>query len=152
MSLSRIYANIRTSDNDPHRGYYAICSLDIPELAASRNTGARKFPQAHILVRRNLMDAIAITTIASATVSLLAPYLKSLGEELAKKAGEEIGVKNGEKKRGKGRKIEKKGREKDWGKGGKNSRGKAKKFEGDYKKKFSPFFPPFSSPAFFAVS
>ena len=42
------------------------------------------------------MDAIAIATIASATVELLAPYLKSLGEELAKKAGGEIGAKVGE--------------------------------------------------------
>ncbi len=42
------------------------------------------------------MDAYAIATIASTTVSLLAPYLKSLAEELAKKAGEEIGGKAGE--------------------------------------------------------
>ena len=41
------------------------------------------------------MDASAIATIASSTVSLLAPYLKSLGEGFAKKAGEEIGVKAG---------------------------------------------------------
>lgn len=42
------------------------------------------------------MDAITIATIASATVSLLVPYLKSFGEGLAKKAGEEIGSKSGE--------------------------------------------------------
>lgn len=42
------------------------------------------------------MDTTVITTIASATVSLLAPYLKSVGEEFAKKAGEEIGSKTGE--------------------------------------------------------
>lgn len=42
------------------------------------------------------MDATAIATIARATVSLLVPYLKSLGEELAKKTGEEIGEKAGE--------------------------------------------------------
>lgn len=41
------------------------------------------------------MDATAIATIASATVSLLVPYLKSLGDELAKKAVGEIGSKAG---------------------------------------------------------
>ena len=42
------------------------------------------------------MDANTIGTIASATVSLLTPYLKSFGEGLAKKAGEEIGSKSTE--------------------------------------------------------
>jgi hypothetical protein len=42
------------------------------------------------------MDANIIATIASATVSLLIPYLKNFGEGLAKKAGEEIGSKSGE--------------------------------------------------------
>jgi hypothetical protein len=37
------------------------------------------------------MDATTIATIASAAVSLLAPYLQSVGEEVAKKAGAEIG-------------------------------------------------------------
>lgn len=41
------------------------------------------------------MDASTITTLASAAVSLLAPYLKSMGEALAKKAGEEIGKEAG---------------------------------------------------------
>lgn len=51
------------------------------------------------------MDATAIATIASATVSLLAPYLKSLGEQLAKKAGEEIGAKAGETAWGKAKQL-----------------------------------------------
>lgn len=42
------------------------------------------------------MDTTVIATIASATVSLLVPYLKSIGEEFAKKIGEEIGSKTGE--------------------------------------------------------
>ena len=42
------------------------------------------------------MDASALATLASAAVSLLVPYLKSLGEELVKKAGEQIGSKTGE--------------------------------------------------------
>lgn len=37
------------------------------------------------------MDATAIATLASAAVSLLAPYVKQAGERLAKKVGEEIG-------------------------------------------------------------
>lgn len=41
------------------------------------------------------MDASTIATLASATVSLLAPYLKSLGEALVKKAGEEVGKETG---------------------------------------------------------
>lgn len=41
------------------------------------------------------MEAVAISTIASTAVSLLAPYIKKLGEELAKKAGEEIGSQAG---------------------------------------------------------
>lgn len=51
------------------------------------------------------MDAIAIATIASATVSLLAPFLKSLGEELTKKTGEEIGAKAGEAAWGKAKQL-----------------------------------------------
>lgn len=39
------------------------------------------------------MDAIAISGIASAVVSLLVPFLKSLVEGMSKKAGEEIGSK-----------------------------------------------------------
>jgi len=42
------------------------------------------------------MDITVIATIASASVSLLVPYLKSMGEEFAKKVGEEIGSKTGE--------------------------------------------------------
>jgi hypothetical protein len=42
------------------------------------------------------MDTTVIATIASATISLLVPYLKSMGEEFAKKIGEEIGSKTGE--------------------------------------------------------
>lgn len=42
------------------------------------------------------MDTYAIATIASTTVSLLTPYLKSLAEEFTKKVGEEIGGKAGE--------------------------------------------------------
>jgi hypothetical protein len=42
------------------------------------------------------MDTTVIATIASASVSLLVPYLKSMGEEFAKKVGEEIGSKTGE--------------------------------------------------------
>jgi len=60
----------------------------------SKTQAHANFPR-HI-VRRHLMDTIAIATIASATVSLLVPYLKSLGEELTKKAGGEIGAKVGE--------------------------------------------------------
>lgn len=39
------------------------------------------------------MDAIAISGIASAVVSLLVPFLKNLTEGMSKKAGEEIGSK-----------------------------------------------------------
>jgi len=42
------------------------------------------------------MDTLAITTIASTTVSLLSPYLKLVGENLAQKVGEEIGSQVGE--------------------------------------------------------
>lgn len=42
------------------------------------------------------MDASTIASIASAAVSLLVPYLKGLGEELAKKAGGKIGETAGE--------------------------------------------------------
>lgn len=42
------------------------------------------------------MDASAIATIATATVSLLVPYLQTLGEEIARKAGGDIGAKLGE--------------------------------------------------------
>ncbi len=42
------------------------------------------------------MDTSAIATIASATVSLLVPYLKSLGEEFVKKVGGEMGTKSGD--------------------------------------------------------
>ena len=41
------------------------------------------------------MDTIVIATIASSTISLLVPYLKLVGEGIAKKAGEEIGGKAG---------------------------------------------------------
>ncbi len=51
------------------------------------------------------MDTTAIATIASATVSLLVPYLKSLGEELAKKAGEEIGAQAGKTAWGKAKQL-----------------------------------------------
>lgn len=37
------------------------------------------------------MDATTIAMLASAAVSLLAPYLKQVGEGLAKQVGEEIG-------------------------------------------------------------
>ena len=37
------------------------------------------------------MDTLAITTIASATVSLLSPYLKLVGENLAKEIGSQAG-------------------------------------------------------------
>jgi hypothetical protein len=41
------------------------------------------------------MDPITISTIASASVSLIIPYLKSFGEGLAKKIGEEVGSESG---------------------------------------------------------
>lgn len=51
------------------------------------------------------MDASAIATIATATVSLLAPYLKSLEEGLTRKVGEEVGAKAGETAWGKAKQL-----------------------------------------------